>query len=132
MTTFVDASAIVAIIGHEPGWGALADALDAADRRLWSAVARWESTAALRIRLKKSAAEADAAIRDFASENRFSLVTIGQEESDLAIDAFARFGKGTGHAAQLNMGDCFAYTCAKAVGARLLYKGDGFAHTDLA
>ena len=71
-------------------------------------------------------------VQDFAAENRLNLVSIGQVESDLALDAFARFGKGSGHPAQLNMGDCCAYGCAKANGADLLYKGNDFAHTDLA
>jgi ribonuclease VapC len=30
------------------------------------------------------------------------------------------------------MGDCFAYACARAHCAPLLYKGDDFVHTDLA
>jgi ribonuclease VapC len=50
---------------------------------------------------------------------------------ELAIEAYAQFGKGR-HAAALNMGDCFAYACARASKARLLYKGDEFARTDLA
>ena len=37
-----------------------------------------------------------------------------------------------GHPARLNMGDCFAYACAKRLDAPLLYKGDDFARTDLA
>ncbi len=48
-----------------------------------------------------------------------------------AVDAYADFGKGR-HLAALNMGDCFAYACAKANGAKLLYKGNDFTHTDLA
>jgi len=50
---------------------------------------------------------------------------------ELALDAYARYGKGR-HRAALNMGDCFAYACAKANRAKLLYKGDDFVHTDLA
>ena len=49
-----------------------------------------------------------------------------------ARDASAVYGKLTGHPAKLNMGDCFAYACAKAYRVPLLYKGDDFAHTDLA
>lgn len=41
------------------------------------------------------------------------------------------YGKGR-HPAALNMGDCFAYACAQAHRARLLYKGEDFARTDLA
>lgn len=132
MIAFVDASMIVAITARESGWESLADLLDTASIRLWSPIARWESTAGVRLRLKKSPAEADQIMQDFADFNQFELVPIGSTESDLAIDAYRQFGKGSGHPAQLNMGDCFAYACAKAHGARLLYKGDDFARTDLA
>ena len=48
-----------------------------------------------------------------------------------ATDAFARFGKGTGHPARLNFGDCLVYAVAKRRGLPLLFKGDDFGHTDL-
>ena len=52
-------------------------------------------------------------------------------ELAIALDAYQTYGKGR-HPAGLNMGDCFAYACAKVNDARLLYKGDDFARTDLA
>ena len=131
MIGFVDASVIVAIVGSEPGWETLADALDTTETRLWSPVARWESIAALRVRLRTTPADAHAIVDDFADSNQLQLVSIGPLESDLAAEAYMRFGKGTGHPAQLNLGDCFAYACAKANGARLVYKGEDFIHTDL-
>ena len=48
-----------------------------------------------------------------------------------ARDAFLRFGRGRGHPARLNMGDCMAYAVAKVWRAPLLFKGDDFVHTDL-
>jgi ribonuclease VapC len=33
--------------------------------------------------------------------------------------------------AALNMGDCFAYACAKAKRAKLLFKGEDFTKTDI-
>jgi hypothetical protein len=36
-------------------------------------------------------------------------------------------GKGSGHPAKLNFGDCFAYALAKTTGEPLLFKGDDFA-----
>ena len=35
----------------------------------------------------------------------------------LACSAFRNFGKGTGHGAGLNYGDCFAYALAKSLDA---------------
>lgn len=49
-----------------------------------------------------------------------------------AKDASIRYGKVAGHPARLNMGDAFAYGCAKSAGLSLLYKGNDFAQTDLA
>lgn len=59
------------------------------------------------------------------------MVAIGSAEIAGALDAYQHYGKGR-HPAKLNMGDCFAYACAKANDARLLYKGNDFVHTDLA
>jgi ribonuclease VapC len=60
----------------------------------------------------------------------FRIVPIAASEFELAMDAYARFGKGR-HPTRLNLGDCFAYACAKANRARLLFKGDDFAKTDI-
>lgn len=60
------------------------------------------------------------------------LVPIGQAELVAALDAYQTYGRNSGHAAKLNMGDCFAYACTKTNNATLLYKGDDFAKTDLA
>ena len=59
------------------------------------------------------------------------LVSIGAIECTIALKAYATYGRGR-HPAALNIGDCFAYACAEAAGAKLLYKGGDFALTDLA
>jgi ribonuclease VapC len=56
---------------------------------------------------------------------------VTEEQAYLALDAYDRFGKGTGHPAALNYGDCFSYALAKQTGEPLLFKGNDFAHTDL-
>ena len=56
---------------------------------------------------------------------------IGKPEYDLGLEAYAHYGKGR-HPAKLNMGDCFAYACAKSHKAKLLFKGDDFTKTDIA
>jgi ribonuclease VapC len=50
----------------------------------------------------------------------------------IAREAYQRFGKGRGHAAQLNFGDCFAYALAKSMEEPLLFKGADFSQTDIA
>ena len=53
------------------------------------------------------------------------------EHAELARTAHRRFGRGSGHPARLNFGDCFAYALAKATGEPLLFKGEDFGHTDI-
>ncbi len=107
------------------------DRLDEQGRRLWSPVAQWESVAGLRLRLESLPREARDMVAAFTRENGFALVAIGERETAVALDAYQRYGKDTGHPAQLNMGNCFACACAKTNDARLLYKVDDFVHTDL-
>jgi ribonuclease VapC len=54
---------------------------------------------------------------------------IDAELGQMAIDAFERFGKGR-HPAALNLGDCFAYACARRLDTALLCKGSDFPRTD--
>jgi len=56
---------------------------------------------------------------------------VTEDQARIARDAYRDFGKGSGHPAALNLGDCFAYALAKAVGEPLLFKGDGFRQTDV-
>lgn len=54
------------------------------------------------------------------------------DQARLARQAYRDFGKGSGHPAQLNFGDCFAYALARTLDAPLLFKGSDFSHTDIA
>lgn len=55
-----------------------------------------------------------------------------EEQARVARQAYRDFGKGSGHPAGLNLGDCFSYALASVRGEPLLFKGDDFTHTDLA
>lgn len=131
MTIFVDASAIVAIIYGEPEADDFADAIESHNDRYYCAVGAWEAAQAIAKLKTISLQQAADAVSSFAEEAGLRLVPIGEGEGREAIVAAARYGKGR-HPAQLNMGDCFAYACAKTNGAELLYKGNDFAQTDLA
>ena len=52
-------------------------------------------------------------------------------QATIAREAYGRFGKGIGHPARLNFGDCFAYALAKDFEEPLLFVGQDFAHTDV-
>lgn len=70
-------------------------------------------------------------VDDLVSEAMLEIVPFDGRQVREARIAHARFGKGTGHPAQLNFGDCMSYALAKVTGEPLLFKGDDFAHTDV-
>jgi ribonuclease VapC len=127
---FVDASAMIALMIGEDGADDLADRLEAAQPRLCSAMSVWETIAGLCRTHTFSVPSSRAAVESFIALNDLRFVAIGERELDLATQAYAEFGKGR-HPAALNMGDCFAYACAKANRAKLLFKGEDFARTDI-
>ena len=78
-----------------------------------------------------STADAQLAVGNFLSAADTEIIPITQEIGRGAITAFERFGRGR-HPAGLNMGDCFAYGCARSLDVPLLFKGDDFSQTDIA
>ncbi len=129
---FVDASAIVAILTREPDADALADVLENARAPITSPIAIFEAALGICRKRHASVEEAKADIRDFLGVAAIRAVSITEREAETALAAFSRYGKGRGHPAQLNLGDCFAYAVAKNHRTALLFKGDDFSKTDIA
>ena len=127
---FADASALIAIVAGEPDADSLADLLESERSRLCSALSAWETIAGLCRSYTFSVPAARRHVMRFLEAGAFEFVGVGEREFEIAADAYAQYGKGR-HPAALNMGDCFAYACAKANRARLLFKGDDFAKTDI-
>jgi ribonuclease VapC len=127
----VDASAIVAILTGEPERDALTDALERASEITTSPLAIYEATLGLVRILRRSVEDAEADVTEFLRLARVAVQPIQPETAHVALEAFARYGKGRGHRARLNLGDCFIYAQAKVGGASLLYKGEDFSKTDI-
>jgi ribonuclease VapC len=129
---FVDASALVAILTLEPDAQTLTARIEVESGLFTSPVAMFETVTAVarksRLPAKRVLERVEAFLDDASIETR----AVDQQIGKLAIDAHARYGKGSGHPARLNLGDCFAYAMAKRHGVPLLYKGDDFSQTDLA
>jgi ribonuclease VapC len=124
----VDSSVVVAIFNAEPDASSWVTRILASDRRLMSA-ANWFE--AFMVCLGKSKDTRLPGLFDaLVEELSIEVVPLTLEHTLVARDAFAAFGKGRGHPAQLNYGDCFAYALAKSLDAPLLFKGD-FAQTDV-
>ena len=130
MTAFVDASVLVALLLGEPDAAMQATRLENTDDLITSPVAIWEAVTAL-IRRGFMPAAAREEVMSLLDVARVGIVAIDLSGLDYALQAYAVYGKGR-HAANLNMGDCFAYACAKANSAALLYKGGDFSYTELA
>ena len=127
----VDASAIVAMLTREPDADTLVSALAAAGRAETTPVAFYEAVLGVSRKRQWSIAEAETHVRDFLEAAGVAVQPIQPEAAHVALEALARYGKGRGHPARLNLGDCFIYAQAKLGGASLLYKGGDFSKTDV-
>ena len=131
MTAFLDASAMVAIMTNEAEAFDLERRCGETGELLSSAIALWEAARAVARKRTLPVLVAFAEVETFVSGFDIRIVPIGTSEARGAAAAQDSFGKDI-HPANLNMGDCFAYACAKTNNATLLYKGNDFAQTDLA
>jgi ribonuclease VapC len=131
LTLFVDASAMIAILADEPEKDRLLNGVLDDPHPIGSAMSCWETVSGLRRSHGTGIDEARRRVEHMLATVAIRIVPIHRGEMTLALDAYQQLGKGR-HPAALNMGDCFAYACAKTNDARLLYKGDDFSHTDLA
>lgn len=122
----IDTSALMAIFLDEPDTQAYAESIMNHSPRLLSAASYVEAGIVLSGRLGKRRELLDQWLR----KHSVIVKALTLPQSELAIDAFHRYGKGR-HPANLNFGDCFAYALAKEMKAPLLFKGDDFAKTDI-
>ena len=129
---YLDASAILAILLREPDGPALAARIQRAAKIMTSPVSILEATVNLARAAQMPVNAAETVVAAFLELVKAQTVSITPEIGRRAIGAYARYGRGSGHAAKLNLGDVFAYACAKAHRVELLYKGKDFQHTDLA
>jgi len=124
----VDSSAMVAVIKREPDWLVLSERMDSAGSVCMSAASYLETAIVLdRYRDPVPSARLDEAIE----EARIVIEPVTAEQAKIARQAYRDYGKGSGHPANLNFGDCFSYALARYKREPLLYKGDDFVHTDL-
>jgi ribonuclease VapC len=128
---FVDASAIIAIIADEPDRLSLTARLAQAAKVFVSPIVVYEATTGLARRRACSIIEAEKLVGAFVEEVQAATIDITAGIASEAARAFGRFGRGK-HKAELNMGDCFAYACARERDLPLLFKGNDFVHTDIA
>lgn len=125
----VDTSALIAILRAEADAPRFARAL----------AARTEPKRLSAANFLEAAIVIDGARDAIASRRLDELITkadiaiepVTAEQAHVARAAYRDFGKGSGHPASLNFGDCFAYALAKVIGEALLFKGQDFGLTDV-
>jgi ribonuclease VapC len=124
----IDTSALIAILRAESDASDMALAIEHAAVRKISAASYLETAVVI------DASRDPVASRRFdelveAAELHVEPVT--HEQARIARAAYRDFGKGSGHRARLNFGDCLSYALGKSAGEPLLFKGDDFGHTDI-
>ena len=124
----VDSSAILAIYFQEHDAQKFADIIGAARELKMAAPTFLEASIAAASRRGPIAAEH---IRQNIIKSKIEIISFGKNETEVAIQAFLKYGKGQGHKAQLNFGDCISYATSKVEAMPLLFKGDDFRLTDV-
>jgi ribonuclease VapC len=123
----IDTSALVAMLNDEPEAERIETAVEADPVRLMSTASYVETAIVIDTRFgEPGGRELDLWLHRAAVD----LVSVDSDQADAARVAYRMYGKGW-HRAGLNYGDCFSYALAKVSGQPLLFKGDGFARTDI-
>jgi len=124
----LDASAILAMILAEPGSQDLIRRVGESPVVAVGAPTLVETAMVLSSRLQR---DPRPLLNEFLREAEVEVIPFTRDHYDVALDAFARFGRGR-HAAGLNFGDCLTYAVARISGMPLLFTGRDFSKTDLA
>jgi|SRR5215471_17867464 len=124
----VDTSAIVAILRNEPEADRCARAIESSVVRRISAANYVETAVVIDASRDPIASRR---FDDFINEAQIAIEPVTETQARIAREAYRDFGRGSGHPAKLNFGDCFAYALAKTTNETLLFKGADFTHTDI-
>ena len=125
----VDTSALIVILRDEPGAKGFAMAIADAEHRRLSAANYLEAAIAIDGSRNPIASRR---FDDLLREAEIVIEPVTAQQAKVAREAYRDFGRGSGHPAGLNFGDCFAYALAKTSREPLLFKGVDFAHTGIA
>jgi len=119
----LDASAVVAILRQEREAASVARAIEKADERKISAVNYVEAAAVIDSEKDPVASRRLDELLELAE---VEIAAVTPEQARLARNAYRQFGRGSGHPAKLNLGDCFAYALAISTNEPVLAKGEEF------
>jgi ribonuclease VapC len=124
----IDSSALIAILKRESEWETLSESLDASNSSKMSAASLLETSIVVDgWRNPVLSREWD----DLVDRFSIHIEPVTESQARIARQAYRDYGKGSGHPANLNFGDCFSYALARDKREPLLYKGNDFVHTGL-
>lgn len=123
----VDTSVLIAILEREDQAQELLKILESESAVMMSTVSYTEAGIVATSRRGDSGRRA---LERLVKALNIEIVACDQTQSELAIDAFQKYGKGR-HSARLNFGDCFSYALAKHLNLPLLFVGNDFERTDI-
>lgn len=124
----IDSSALVAILRTEPETNRFLRAIYAAASRSISAANYLEVGIVIDgVRDPTLSRRVD----ELLTAMHIRIEPVTEAQARIAREAYRDFGRGSGHAANLNFGDCLAYALAKDLDEPLLFKGNDFTHTDV-
>jgi ribonuclease VapC len=126
----VDTSALIAMIMLEPDHAAFRTKIVTAETLPKMSAANYLEAAIVVDAKRDPATSRD--LDTLIADAEIEIVDVTAAQAKIAREAYRDFGKGSGHKAQLNYGDCFAYALASATREPLLFKGNDFNHTDVA
>ena len=124
----VDTSALVAILREETDAKIYAASLQAAGQIRISAGTLLETAVVVDANRSPLLSRR---LDELVSQIPLAVEPVTEEQARIARQAYRDYGRGSGHPARLNFGDCFAYALARTTGEPLLFKGDAFRHTDI-
>lgn len=124
----IDTSVLIALLNEEPENRSFAEACHSVDTLLISAASLYEANCVV---VRRHIDDGGMRLGTLVDTLGSAIVPFDLEQMETAATAYARYGRGTGHPADLNMGDCFAYALAKTRNLPLLFKGDDLVHTDI-
>jgi ribonuclease VapC len=124
----VDSSALIAILNEEPLAPKRFEALLASPVIRMSAANLLEAAIAMD---RHPSPVLGPALDDLIDRLRVAVEPVTLSQVVIARDAHRRFGRGSGHPAKLNFGDCFAYALATELDEPLLFVGQDFINTDV-
>jgi ribonuclease VapC len=127
----VDSSAVIAIFRQEDDAAHYSRCIATDDDPIMSAASIVGTSIVLRGLKKIPPSKAETWLDEFIETAGIRIEPVTLEQARAARSAHLRFGKGTGHDAALNYGDCFSYALAKEMNAPLLCKGNDFPQTDI-